>query len=339
VTKVDLPIFHWLHMATAPRIHYWLDADRLLMTAAGGHRGKSPQAAAPGVVVLERNVVGVYDIAVLRAGSERDLLDWLRRNSYQITPKLAPALADYIRRGWVFTAMRINSEDQARSTERLHAGVLQSIQFEFCSAQPVYPLKISALNPGKTELLLYTVWDYRAAASSLRTECALDQPPYMAGLLDGMGYRREPSPPRLFFTKLAGSLTPEDMGDDLALRPAADQGALPPGQAPAPFLESLGAVFVLFLSFALTLPYSLGILAICLAVGRLRNTWWVVVAGVVVVFGSFVSWAMLQSAPALAQAVGYWPAGLLALALAGGVALCLALGLRARRRAAARKNA
>lgn len=99
VTKVDYPVFHHLHRVTAPLVKYWFDADQKLRSWGGRSLKAAGAPLALDVDVLEEKQVGVYDIAVLKAGNENDLLQWLKQNNYQITPKLAPVLADYIRQG------------------------------------------------------------------------------------------------------------------------------------------------------------------------------------------------------------------------------------------------
>jgi hypothetical protein len=69
VSKVDAPVFHLLHRATAPNVKYWFDADQKIGGFYG--KGKATALSAPGgldVQVFEEKQVGAYDIAVLRAG-------------------------------------------------------------------------------------------------------------------------------------------------------------------------------------------------------------------------------------------------------------------------------
>jgi len=242
ISKVDAPIFHWLHNATAPKIRYWFDADQKIRGFYQG--GKAATLGAPGgldVDVLEEKQVGAYDIAVLRAGDAGDLLQWLRQNGYQITPKLVPVVSDYVRRGWVFTAMRINTGYQDRVALRLREGVLQSLKFKFRTSEPIYPLKVSSLNKGKTDILLYVIAAHRVDEPLMTTECSLDYNRSHAwfGIEDALQYDPKRLSARL--TKLTAQLAPEQMTHDLVLKSTSTDDIVPVKDVSPPFLENLGA--------------------------------------------------------------------------------------------------
>jgi uncharacterized protein DUF2330 len=108
------------------------------------------------VTVLERKVVGVYDIAVLAATDSRALGDWLKQNGYALPKKLQAVLAHYVKKKWVYAAMRIDRQALAADeVKKLKSGELQPVCFSFASKQMVYPLRISSVNAGQTEVLLY----------------------------------------------------------------------------------------------------------------------------------------------------------------------------------------
>jgi len=295
VSKVDSPIFHWLHNATAPKIKYWFDADQKIRGFY--HGGKAATLGAPGgldVRVLEEKQVGVYDIAVLRAGDADDLLQWLRQNGYQITPKLIPVVSDYIRRGWVFTAMRINTGYQDRATQRLREGVLQSLKFKFRTSEPIYPLRVSSLNRGKTKILLYVVAAHRVDEPLMTTECSLDYYASHAwfGIVGVLQY--EPEWPSARLTKLTAELDSEQMTRDLVLKPASSDDIVPVKDVSPPFLENLGASSLLFLDNILPYPKSLIVLGIAGLValspfGRKRWRLWVAAGIVFAIAGIFAA--------------------------------------------------
>ena len=121
-----------------------------------GSRGK----ATNGVAVLERKTVGVYDVAVLAATDAKALGAWLRRNGFALPGKLTGVLARYVQKKWVYVAMRIDSKALARDEVRkLKTGELQPIRFTFAAKKMVYPLRISCVNAGETEVLLYLLAD------------------------------------------------------------------------------------------------------------------------------------------------------------------------------------
>lgn len=112
------------------------------------------------VTVLERKVVGVYDVAVLAATDPKALGDWLKRNGYALPKKLQAVLVHYVKKKWVYVAMRIDRKALASDeVKKLKSGELQPVCFSFASKRMVYPLRISSVNAGQTEVLLYLLAD------------------------------------------------------------------------------------------------------------------------------------------------------------------------------------
>ncbi len=127
-----------------------------------GGRGKSTAAAESeeSVTVLERKIVGVYDIAVLWASKAGALNRWLNKNGYAFPTERGDLLEHYTKKNWVYVAMRIDRNALASDElDKLKVGELQPICFAFESDEMVYPLKISSINAGETELLLYLLAD------------------------------------------------------------------------------------------------------------------------------------------------------------------------------------
>jgi hypothetical protein len=119
-------------------------------------------SAAPstGVEVIERKRVGVLDIAVLRSAETEPLLDWLTFRHFALPDDAGEVLEHYVSENWVLVACRVArydlSEDAARG---LRKGTLQPLKLRFRTATPIYPLVMSSLNSGETELLLYALSD------------------------------------------------------------------------------------------------------------------------------------------------------------------------------------
>ncbi|MBC7228904.1 MAG: DUF2330 domain-containing protein [Actinobacteria bacterium] len=68
-------------------------------------------------------------------------------------------MEEYVRRGWFIAAMRLSpsrAEEEGEWQEyELSEGMIDPLRFTFEAPEPVYPLRISSLNPGMTEVLLY----------------------------------------------------------------------------------------------------------------------------------------------------------------------------------------
>jgi len=112
------------------------------------------------VTVLTRRVVGVYDIAVLAAKDAAALSAWLTKYGYAWPKGRNEVLAHYTKKAWVYAALRIDpSQLDSDEVRKLKTGELQPIRFAFATREMVYPLHISSVNAGKTEVLLYLLAD------------------------------------------------------------------------------------------------------------------------------------------------------------------------------------
>lgn len=89
---------------------------------------------------------------------------WMDDHRFQVTPAVQRTVDEYLDRGWVFVAMNIAAKYRERP-ERfpVERGAIAPIHFCFPTAEPVFPLRISAINPGPSDVLLY-VLDDRAVA-------------------------------------------------------------------------------------------------------------------------------------------------------------------------------
>ncbi len=256
LASADLSVFDSLHRATASRIRYWLNADKATRFslypgagAAGAHLG-----ATPSVQLLERRSVAGYDVSVLRATRADDLLDWLHKNGYRVPDKAAPILAEYISKGWVFSAARIDTTKLTGTGSRAVEGFLKPLQLDFVAPEPVYPLKISSINPGSTNVLLYVLADHFVTGSPLRTICAIgadsrDEWGYRAMnvrrreelLMVDMGWQESPTP-NFCITKLSADLDSSQMTDDILLTTTTSQAPMPPPYVSPPLLKNVGAL-------------------------------------------------------------------------------------------------
>jgi hypothetical protein len=124
------------------------------------------------VEVVERKKVSVYDVAILNAKDARALIKWLNDNGFSFPDKGRRILGDYIDRKWSFIALRIHPDEEKLWVEKsLNEGTLVPLKFTFACEEIVYPLKVSSLNRGETDVLLYVFYkdavvhpDFRADA-------------------------------------------------------------------------------------------------------------------------------------------------------------------------------
>ncbi len=201
------------------------------------------------VEVIERKKVGVFDTTILEASDASKLLAWLKRNDYVFPDRQVHILEHYTSqpKPWVFTAMRVHAEDMNEDTaQKLREGTIQPIRLTFESKRTIYPLRISTVNAGQTEVLLYVfaetpmthAWFEEGTAPHLwdfndLTEEDLMYKSFFRRYRDQLFYRpvaAEELPrtaaalPRLqrtpmFLTKLRGRFCSAVMLDDVVLRP------------------------------------------------------------------------------------------------------------------------
>lgn len=208
------------------------------------------------VDVLEEMTVGAFDLTVLRAGDAGELRAWLEERGFAYDGEAEAVLADYIERGWCFTAMRVNPSflDPASGSAEyeLSEGTIDPLRFNFNSPEPVYPLRISSLNPGDTEVLLYVLAPQAYGHGSMELEYAERWQPVQIGALaeysELAGKMEEDG--GCCVAKLRRTFSPKDM-EDLYLTPvdekelAAWAGFAPAGNNGWPWWELLAVVLAL----------------------------------------------------------------------------------------------
>ena len=162
-----------------------------------------------------------------------------------LSPQSKKVITEYLSKGWVFTAARVNTGDT-----NIKEGMLKPLLFKFQSSRPIYPLKISSLNKGKTKLLLYVVTSHRVEADNLQVKHVFSNHDKTLGywnsqgcrllrcaLPEGMdGYGKD-----IFVTKLSGEMQSSDMTGDIIFKRASHDQVLYP-TVPAPFFDNIGKI-------------------------------------------------------------------------------------------------
>lgn len=202
VDEADAKIFEVLHSLTlsSNRHSEFRDHnDQETLSAGGGPHG---------VKLWERKKVGIYGVSILSATDPSALIEWLNENGYKF-PEEAKEIVDfYIAKDWYFVAMRLEAEEQETKPghfvipadkrfikhyypelevqerrvtsegielipdKTFSKGTTQPIKLRFNTTQIVYPMKITSLNPGDTEVLLYVFADGVASVDDFSVEYA-----------------------------------------------------------------------------------------------------------------------------------------------------------------------
>ena len=121
---------------------------------------RAPGAGAPkakSVEVLERREEGPYDLALLSAKSSGGLYEWLKENRFQVSQNAKGHLNYYVDRNYIFVAARIRNGAQgnAEIARKLRQGTIAPMHLTFKAKQLSYPLKVTAANPGPSEMEVY----------------------------------------------------------------------------------------------------------------------------------------------------------------------------------------
>ena len=121
------------------------------------------------VKVIKREAVGMYDVAVLQAGSATALKAWMDQQEFQYPKGMDKVVEDYTKKRWCFVAVKtrvgsksaVDPKPGQRSVDsKLPAGKgfegnVQAMGFRFRSREPVLPMRLSAFNKGELRNVVY----------------------------------------------------------------------------------------------------------------------------------------------------------------------------------------
>ncbi len=192
-----------------------------LLLPALGTAGSSASPAV-GINELERKTVGVFDVSTIQSREPSALLDWLRENQFEIPPNASNVVADYVRRGWVFTVARLHRDETGMATNAIHP-----LSFTFPAAAPVYPMRLTGLNHHPLNVELFVFGNEEAGAKDFNVErCARVEfpekspyrfkPPVTLPVMHSQ--LRKWLAGSMVVTRLTATLTPEQMQEDVVFK-------------------------------------------------------------------------------------------------------------------------
>ncbi len=125
------------------------------------------------VKVIEQKAVGMYEVAVLAAGSARALKKWMDNHKYRYPSGMETVCPDYVELGWCFVAVKTKVNQQDASEPRpgqrkiendlpadaLFDGYVQAMGFRFPTREPVIPMRLSVFNEGELRNVVYMLTD------------------------------------------------------------------------------------------------------------------------------------------------------------------------------------
>jgi hypothetical protein len=112
-----------------------------------------------GVTVVSEDVVGPYETVTLRATDPNALADWLTANGFDIPESSKPIIADYVKEGLDFIAMRLRPGQNVRA--------MQPIRIVTPGADATLPLRMMSIGAGaKLGVTLYVIGEGRYQAAT-----------------------------------------------------------------------------------------------------------------------------------------------------------------------------
>lgn len=121
-------------------------------SSTGGSDGDGNGAAAPQAApsVLSTTTLDDVVATVIEGGTPAGVTRWLARHGYAQKPRVTPAIADYLRDGWVFTAIKLRAD-------RPFDGTVDPIVLTFASKELVYPMRLSSTADEVGTVTVYTL--------------------------------------------------------------------------------------------------------------------------------------------------------------------------------------
>ncbi|MFT4976509.1 MAG: hypothetical protein ACI8S6_002414 [Myxococcota bacterium] len=121
------------------------------------------------VRVVREEAVGMYQVAVLEAGSPAALSRWMGDSGYRYPDGMDKVTAEYVASGWCFVAIkaRVGAADQVTATPGMRSadptlpagsrfsGHIQGMAFRFYSDEPVVPMRLSVFNGADPHNVVY----------------------------------------------------------------------------------------------------------------------------------------------------------------------------------------
>jgi len=143
------------------------------------------------VRVLKQEAVGMYEVAVLAAGSSAALKKWMDDHGFKYPAGMDKACDDYIEADWCFVAVKTKvgqkkgvepKPGQRRVNPNLPAGStfdghVQAMGFRFKVDKLVVPMRLSTFNKGDLKNIVYVLTDKPTKIRSVPQEYVVRQIP------------------------------------------------------------------------------------------------------------------------------------------------------------------
>lgn len=128
-------------------------------TMSGGVSFQVP----PTISIHQTARVGAYEVMSLSSEDAQDLVTWLKQNDYKVSVGSAKAIEEYVKKDWIFTAVKLAVAPDGQKTYSPHP-----LAFVFKTDKPVYPLKLTGVDNGRCHIELYVFGPRRAEAEGFK---------------------------------------------------------------------------------------------------------------------------------------------------------------------------
>ena len=143
------------------------------------------------VRVVKEEAVGMYEVAVLEAGSAKALKKWMDDHGYKYPKGMDVACEDYVKIGWCFVAVKSKvgtkkgadpKPGQRQVKNQLPKGStfdghVQAMGFRFKTPKLVVPMRLSTFNEGDLHNIVYVLTDKPVKIRSVPEEYVVRQIP------------------------------------------------------------------------------------------------------------------------------------------------------------------
>ncbi len=174
-----------------PRIEFFNRSLRRSQTASNKPLDALGVLKEDEVRVVREEAVGMYEVAVLEAGSSKALKRWMDDHGYRYPKGMDRACNDYVDLGWCFVAVKTKVGEKAgvdpkpgqRDVDtRLPKGStfdghVQGMGFRFRVDELVVPMRLSAFNEGELHNIVYLLTDGPRKIQSIPAEYVVRQVP------------------------------------------------------------------------------------------------------------------------------------------------------------------
>jgi len=123
------------------------------------------------VKVISQEAVGMYEVAVLEAGSSAALAKWMEDHEFRYPDGMDKVIEDYVAVSWAFVAIKakvgampgvapvpgMTGVNPKLPTGASFDGHVQGMGFRFKTESPVIPMRLSAFNEASARNLVYVL--------------------------------------------------------------------------------------------------------------------------------------------------------------------------------------